>query len=145
VQTVATSAYLFTPYVANTECRRFYIDSNRSHTQGTAETAPAWMYPLEGNRDVPGNDPAHYGGDVWSTDVALQIMDQGNWSGILLTLGGIDKAGHMWGGLNDVPPYPAGAEPTSHMAAQARPPTSRSARSWTSSTSSASPSTRSSC
>ena len=28
-----------------------------------------------------------------------------DWSGMLLTLGGIDKAGHMWGGLNDVPPY----------------------------------------
>jgi arylsulfatase A-like enzyme len=113
-------AYLFGTYEANKECSRFYIDSNRSHTQGTAETDPAWMYPLEGNRDVPGNDPEHYGGDVWSTDVALQIMDREDWSGILLTLGGIDKAGHMWGGLNDVPPYPGVAEATSHMAAQAQ-------------------------
>ena len=38
-----------------------------------------------------------------------------------MTLGGIDKAGHMWGGLNDVPPYPAGAEdPLSHMANAAK-------------------------
>ena len=34
-------------------------------------------------------------------------MDNEDWSGMLLTVGGIDKAGHMWGGLNDVPPYPA--------------------------------------
>ena len=39
---------------------------------------------------------------------------------MLLTLGGIDKAGHMWGGLNDVPPYPVGADPLSHMADAAK-------------------------
>ena len=66
------------------------------------------MYPLQGNRDIPGNDPNHQGGDVWVTDAAFDIMDhEDDWSGMLLTYGGIDKAGHMWGGLNDVPPYPA--------------------------------------
>jgi hypothetical protein len=81
------------------------------------------MYPLEHNRDVPGDDPEHEGGDVWSTDAALAVMEEEkveNWSGILLTLGGIDKAGHMWGGLNDVPPYPAGTDPMAHMAAMAK-------------------------
>ena len=62
-------------------------------------------------------------------------MDHEDWSGILLTLGGIDKAGHMWGGLNDVPPYPAGRGPVSTWQRRRRPPTSRSAGSWTSSTS----------
>ena len=38
---------------------------------------------------------------------------------MLLTFGGIDKAGHMWGGLNDVPPY-RHADPCSHMAAMAK-------------------------
>jgi arylsulfatase A-like enzyme len=46
-------------------------------------------------------------------------MDHEEWSGLLLTLGGIDKAGHMWGGLNDVPPYP-GADEDTHMAEAAR-------------------------
>ena len=56
-----------------------------------------------------------------STDAAFEVMDNEDWSGLLLTIGGIDKAGHMWGGLNDVPPYPAGAtDPLSHMANAAK-------------------------
>ena len=77
------------------------------------------MYPVEGNRDVPGFDKAHLGGDVWVTDVAFEVMDNEDWSGLLLTYGGIDKAGHMWGGLNDRPPYPGG-DPHVHMAELAR-------------------------
>lgn len=34
-------------------------------------------------------------------------------------MGGIDKAGHMWGGLNDVPPYPGGDDDV-HMASVAK-------------------------
>ena len=64
---------------------------------------------------MPGVDPEHLGGDVWVTDVAFEVMDNEDWSGLLLTYGGIDKAGHMWGGLNDVPPYPGG-DPQTHMA-----------------------------
>ena len=44
------------------------------------------MYPLEGNRDVPGSDPDHQGGDVWVTDAAFEVMDNEDWSGLLLTL-----------------------------------------------------------
>ncbi len=102
------------------ECGRFYIDSDRAHTYGTGTTPPADMYPLEGNRDVRGNDPDHYGGDRWTTDAALRVMRNEDWSGLLLTLGGIDKAGHMWGGLNDVRPYEGDAEASTHMAALAR-------------------------
>lgn len=95
----------------------FYVDSDSALNYGTLTTSPAWMYPLQGNRDISGNDPDHPGGDIWTTDAAFKIMDNEDWSGIFMTLGGIDKAGHMWGGLNDVPPYPAGAEdPLSHMA-----------------------------
>ncbi|MFY9915591.1 MAG: alkaline phosphatase family protein, partial [Nocardioidaceae bacterium] len=113
-------AYITGTYVANTECSRFYINSNKSlNNHGTVATSPAWMYPLEGNRDVPGSDPAHYGGDVWTADAAMAIMDNENWSGLLITMGGIDKAGHMWGGLNDVPPYPGG-DPDVHMASVAK-------------------------
>ena len=77
------------------------------------------MYPVEGNRDVPGFDAEHQGGDVWVTDAAFEVMDNEDWSGLLLTYGGIDKAGHMWGGLNDRPPY-AGGDPHVHMAELAR-------------------------
>lgn len=102
-------------YISDPECGRFYLDSDKAMSYGTATTPPAWMYPLDGNRDIPGNDPAHRGGDRWVTDAAFKVMGHEDWSGLLLTYGGIDKAGHMWGGLNDVPPYPGGAERT-HMA-----------------------------
>ena len=61
----------------------------------------------------------HEGGDAWVTDAAFAVMDNEDWSGLLLTYGGIDKAGHMWGGLNDRPPYPGGDDHT-HMAAAAK-------------------------
>jgi arylsulfatase A-like enzyme len=53
------------------------------------------------------------------TDAAFAYMDHEDWSGLMLTYGGIDKAGHMWGGLNDRKPYPGGDKAT-HMAAMAR-------------------------
>jgi predicted AlkP superfamily pyrophosphatase or phosphodiesterase len=104
-------------YIDEPVCNRFYVDADRSIHYGTLDTSPAWMYPVEGNRDVPGYDDAHLGGDIWITDAAFEIMDnEPDWSGMLLTYGGIDKAGHMWGGLNDVPPFPAGAtDPMSHL------------------------------
>jgi hypothetical protein len=65
---------------------------------GTNVLSPANIYPLEGNRFVPGFDPAHIGGDNWSADAAIQqINNDPNWRGILVSLGGIDKLGHMWG------------------------------------------------
>ncbi len=101
-------------YISSPTCGRFYVNAARAKDYGTSTTSPAWMYPLEGDRDIPGNDPAHQGGDVWTADVATKIMDHENWSGLLLTLGGIDKAGHMWGGITDDPPYPAGADAATH-------------------------------
>ena len=68
------------------------------------------MYPLDGNRFVPGIDPAHYGGDVWVADAGMEMMEKEPWSGMLLTLGGIDKASHMWGGITDDAEYPPGSE-----------------------------------
>ena len=106
-------------YLAEPVCGRFYVDAARSLDYGTLTTSPAWMYPVEGNRDVPGSDPAHLGGDVWVTDAAFEVMDHEEWSGLMLTYGGIDKAGHMWGGLNDRPPYPGG-DPAVHLAELAR-------------------------
>ncbi len=64
------------------------------------------MYPLDGNRFVPGTDPAHLGGDMWVADAGMEMMDKENWSGMLLTLGGIDKTSHMWGGITDTAAAP---------------------------------------
>jgi predicted AlkP superfamily pyrophosphatase or phosphodiesterase len=104
-------------YLKDPTCGRFYVNAAKTKSYGTAETSPAWMYPLEGDRDIPGDDPAHQGGDVWTADVASQIMDHEDWSGLLLTFGGIDKAGHMWGGITDKPPYPPGADAATHRQA----------------------------
>jgi predicted AlkP superfamily pyrophosphatase or phosphodiesterase len=79
-----------------TPCNRFWTQQSDSY--GTSALAPAWMYPLEGNRFAPGFDPAHIGGDTWSADVAIQVIENDpNWHGMLVSLGAIDKMGHMWG------------------------------------------------
>jgi predicted AlkP superfamily pyrophosphatase or phosphodiesterase len=65
---------------------------------GTGGLSPANIYPLDGNRFVPGFDPAHIGGDNWSADATIRfIQNEPNWRGVLVSLGGIDKLGHMWG------------------------------------------------
>jgi arylsulfatase A-like enzyme len=47
---------------------------------------------------VPGRDPAHLGGDVWDTDVAIRVIERtSDWRGMMISLGAIDKLGHMWG------------------------------------------------
>jgi arylsulfatase A-like enzyme len=79
-------------------------------TYGTGTTPPAWMYPLDGQRFAVGRDPAHLGGDIWTTDAGLAMMEREPWSGMLLTLGSIDKASHMWGGITDDGVYPPGSD-----------------------------------
>jgi type I phosphodiesterase/nucleotide pyrophosphatase len=65
---------------------------------GTNVLSPANIYPLEGNRFVPGFDPAHIGGDNWSANAAIEeINSPANWRGMMISLGAIDKMGHMWG------------------------------------------------
>ena len=97
-------------YIATPKCGRFYINSSKSNDYGTNTTAPAFMYPEDGNRFVPGFDPAHLGGDTWAADSAMAIMEHENWSGMVVTLGAIDKVAHMWGGgLVDDAAYPPGS------------------------------------
>ena len=99
-------------YISDPSCGRYYVDSSSAEedSYGTATTEPAWMYPLDRNRFVPGFDPAHYGGDVWVADAGMEMMEKEPWSGMLLTMGGIDKASHMWGGITDDAEYPPGSE-----------------------------------
>jgi hypothetical protein len=87
-------------------CGRYYVNSSSSpantYDYGTQLAFPSWMYPEEANRFVPGTDPAHLGGDVWVADAAMAMMEnEPNWSGMFVTLGGIDKTGHMWGADQD--------------------------------------------
>jgi hypothetical protein len=91
-------------------CTRFYVDSRSSETYGTGTTSPAWMYPLDKNRFAPGRDPNHYGGDIWTADAGMAMMEHEPWSGMLLTLGSIDKMSHMWGGRTDTGTYPPGSD-----------------------------------
>ena len=99
-------------YISAPNCGRFYVDSSASGplTYGTATTSPAWMYPLDGNRFAVGFDPAHRGGDIWTADAGMAMMEREPWSGMLLTLGSIDKASHMWGGITDTGTYPPGSD-----------------------------------
>ena len=68
------------------------------------------MYPLDGNRFAVGTDTAHLGGDVWTADAGMAMMENEDWSGMLLTLGSIDKMSHMWGGRTDTGTYTGDAE-----------------------------------
>ncbi len=91
-------------YISAPNCGRYYVDAASTMTYGTGTTSPAWMYPLDGNRFAVGNDPAHLGGDVWTTDAAIEMMEnETDWRGMMVTLGSVDKAAHMWGTDDDGP------------------------------------------
>ena len=88
-----------------------YVTDNPRFTLECAETygtGLSTVYALDGSRYVPGNDPSRPGGDVWTADVALEVMRRESWSALLLTFGGIDRVAHMLGeqdgeGLASVP------------------------------------------
>jgi hypothetical protein len=83
---------------------------------GTGGISPANIYPLDGNRFVPGRDPAHIGGDTWSADAAIRVIDNDpNWRGMMVSLGAIDKMGHMWGPEDDVTGPPGSDQQISHL------------------------------
>jgi hypothetical protein len=82
---------------------RFTLDCAKTYGTGLST-----IYSLDGSRYVPGDDGTRPGGDVWTTDAALEIINREPWSGLFLTFGGIDKVGHMLGeadggGLGSVP------------------------------------------
>ena len=97
-------------YISSPLCGRYYVKTRgdagdpTDWTYGTGTTSPAWMYPLDGNRFAVGTDPAHLGGDVWTTDAAITMMEnETDWRGMMVTLGSVDKAAHMWGTDDDGP------------------------------------------
>lgn len=69
---------------------RFYLNANE--TYGSERT----LYPLDGQRFIPGSDPKHLGGDVWVADAALEFMKrQPNWTALWVSFGALDKVLHM--------------------------------------------------
>ncbi len=96
------------PLPAPATCGRFFINSSDTLHYGTRDAFPSWIYPEDGNRFFPGTDASalagHTGGDEWVADAAIEMIERENWSGMFLTLGGIDKSAHMWGAQSDVPP-----------------------------------------
>src|SRR4051812_17859049 len=87
-----------------TICGRYFINSDSANHYGTKDAFPSYLYPSDGNRYWPGNDPKHLGGDTWAADAAITMMKKEPWSGMFITLGAIDKAAHMWGAQADVAP-----------------------------------------
>ena len=101
------------PAYISAECGSRWVVA-RDTTYDTIQY-PAQLYPATDDRYVVGHDPAHRGGDVWATDAVLEIMAQEDWSGILVSLPGVDKAAHMWGGVNDPEGATPGYDPMTHM------------------------------
>ena len=96
-------------YLKDPFCGRYYVNSDSGNDYGTLDAFPSWIYPLDGNRNVPGYDQDHLGGDNWVADAAMTMMEEEDWSGMFVTMAGIDKAGHMWGADSDVQ-SPMGSE-----------------------------------
>jgi arylsulfatase A-like enzyme len=92
------------PTYINEDCGRYFVNAADTLDYGTATTSPAWMYPLDGNRFAVGDDAAHRGGDVWTADAAIEMMEnETDWRGMMVTFGSVDKAAHMWGTDDDGP------------------------------------------
>ena len=101
-------------------CSRYYV--NGSLDYGTATASPPLLYPLDGNRFVPGFDPTRLGGDIWSADAAIEMMrgdfldaDSDDWRGMFVGLGGPDKMAHMWGPNDSVTGPPGSVDNMIHL------------------------------
>jgi hypothetical protein len=98
-----------------TACSRWYT-WQAAGAYGTDTMLPAKIYPLDGNRFVPGFDLDHLGGDTWSADAAIQVIDTDpTWRGMMVSLGAIDKMGHMWGPEDNVTGPPGSNAQVSHL------------------------------
>ena len=102
------------PYIAGTCGSRYWVERDKGYD---TLQFPAQLYPATDDRYVVGDEPGNQGGDVWATDAALDIMghEKDAWSGIFVSLPGVDKAAHMWGGVNDPESATPGYDPMTHM------------------------------
>jgi Type I phosphodiesterase / nucleotide pyrophosphatase len=98
------------------DCTNRWWTWQQAGAYGTGTTLPAKIYPLDGNRFVPGFDPNHLGGDTWSADAAIRVIQNDpNWHGMMVSLGAIDKMGHMWGPEDTVTGPPGSDQQVSHL------------------------------
>jgi len=98
-----------------TPCNRWWT-WQAANAYGTGTILPGRIYSLDGNRFVPGFDPAHLGGDIWSTDAAITVIENDpDWRGMMVSLGGIDKLGHMWGPDDSVRGKPGSEQQMRHL------------------------------
>jgi hypothetical protein len=105
-------------YISGTPCSRFWVHTGYPTYAYDTAKLPAVLYPLDGDRYTTGKDAAHQGGDVWAADAAVEIMrNDPSWNGIFVTLPGVDKAAHMWGGVTDPGPTGADGDAMTHMVA----------------------------
>ncbi len=105
-------------YILGEPCSRFWVHSGYPTFAYDTAKLPAVLYPLDSDRYVTGKDPEHQGGDVWAADAAISIMrNEPAWNGIFVTLPGVDKAAHMWGGVTDPGPTGADGDAMTHMVA----------------------------
>ncbi len=105
-------------YILGAPCSRFWVHSGYPTYAYDTAKLPAILYPLDSDRYVTGKDPAHLGGDVWAADAAVEVMrNEASWNGIFVTLPGVDKAAHMWGGTTDPGPTGTDGDPMTHMVA----------------------------
>lgn len=83
-------------YISQPIGGRFYLESRSTYgTEGN-------LYPLDGNSFVPGFDKNRLGGDIWAADVALSLLrNEKDWRALFISLGGIDRVGHMFGTITD--------------------------------------------
>ena len=102
-------------YLVGADCTsRYWVERDKGYD---TLQFPAQLYPATDDRYVVGDEPGHQGGDIWATDAVLDIMDheENAWSGIFVSLPGVDKAAHMWGGVNDPEGATPGYDPMTHM------------------------------
>ncbi|MDQ4052554.1 MAG: sulfatase-like hydrolase/transferase [Actinomycetota bacterium] len=103
-------------YILGEPCSRFWVHSGYPAFAYDTTKLPAVLYPLDSDRYTTGKDPAHEGGDVWAADAAVEIMrHESNWNGVFVTLPGVDKAAHMWGGTTDPGPSGVDGDAMTHM------------------------------
>ena len=102
------------PYISSACGSRYLVERDKGYD---TLQFPAQLYPATDDRYVVGDEPAHQGGDIWATDAVLDIManEEGAWSGIFVSLPGVDKAAHMWGGVDDPEGATPGYDPMTHM------------------------------
>ena len=102
------------PSYITDECgTRYYVERNKTYD---TYKNPASLYYAQDDRYLTGDEPGHEGGDIWATDATLDIIEHDpNWSGLFVSLPSVDKAAHMWGGVNDPGPEGLDGDAKTHM------------------------------